>query len=686
WMSKNSKLQIINNEDKNLYEFIREIDREKAESFKKIILDKQFRIRKSQKRRKKFLESRKRQRKIRESREHMKIKLAPFMISQAIFHKIPLKEPSPKTEIISSEPETFLWKAEKEFSQEKDKLQKKYKKGQKLPNWDLSEIEYTPKRVYLQLFDDSFTKLLVKLFVDWGYLRKNKLSLFINKKGQLVNDLRVIVTDDNKQYLDEFPILWYPNLCKDVDKKAQALFVALLTNLESNKTYFYRLEGYKNNLSKPILATPFIKFQTPIKTNDKNTPFYFTVTSDLHAGRKAGFLRGKLRKRKIKGNKDLGKLYSKMAHNEQKNTFNQGYSLAITTGDLTENASYSEYWADLFDKCSKVWNHIPFLTAIGNHDYYCGGTRRGNIFGGLEEDCRYWHRYISNPYTNDGLYGHWYSLDSGNAHLVFLDSNGKGWGKYGLDCNSPQWKWLENDLRTWRQQQLDSPETTPDFCILFLHSAIMSLGFWGRGFNSGNDEKVQSYLTPLFKKYGVDLVFNGHDHIYQRSRWRGTEFIQNGRGGGSTRPFFYWLRKRTVYDVEKLCYSLRARIYSTVYVPPKIQKTNKSTEKKTQEFFNTIKNQLLQQPLSSNYYFGDSTITKKISRKIDRNKDLKESFIKQFILPKLNTNIWFRAYALKNDGEISERELIDMSFISPKSPRKLIENQEPFICPERVVE
>jgi hypothetical protein len=46
---------------------------------------------------------------------------------------------------------------------------------------------------------------------------------------------------------------------------------------------------------------------------------------------------------------------------------------------------------------------------------------------------------------------------------------------------------------------------------LFLPSPIYSDG--GR---HGPDVALRVILEPLFVKYGVDVVFSGHDHVYER--------------------------------------------------------------------------------------------------------------------------------------------------------------------------
>jgi predicted phosphodiesterase len=47
-----------------------------------------------------------------------------------------------------------------------------------------------------------------------------------------------------------------------------------------------------------------------------------------------------------------------------------------------------------------------------------------------------------------------------------------------------------------------------------------------------DDVMVQRQLVPLFELYGVDLVFSGHSHAYERYLDHGIFYIVTGGGGG----------------------------------------------------------------------------------------------------------------------------------------------------------
>ena len=77
--------------------------------------------------------------------------------------------------------------------------------------------------------------------------------------------------------------------------------------------------------------------------------------------------------------------------------------------------------------------------------------------------------------------------------------------------------WLENDLAT----------TTRKWKFVFLHHTPYSCA---NGIASiGSNATVRNNWNPLFEYYGVDVVFDGHDHIYERSRRSTSSPIRTAR-------------------------------------------------------------------------------------------------------------------------------------------------------------
>lgn len=89
-----------------------------------------------------------------------------------------------------------------------------------------------------------------------------------------------------------------------------------------------------------------------------------------------------------------------------------------------------------------------------------------------------------------------------------------------------QIKWLEDELGKSREK----------WKIAYFHHPLYSSG--GR---HGSDEQLRDALEPLFVKYGVSVVFTGHDHLYERTKpQQGITYFVVGSGGmlraGGFRP------------------------------------------------------------------------------------------------------------------------------------------------------
>jgi 2',3'-cyclic-nucleotide 2'-phosphodiesterase (5'-nucleotidase family) len=101
-----------------------------------------------------------------------------------------------------------------------------------------------------------------------------------------------------------------------------------------------------------------------------------------------------------------------------------------------------------------------------------------------------------------------YSFIYGNVGVVALDANDI---VFENDVNrgytgGAQTKWLNERLRFLRSQ----PDV--DFVVVFFHHCAFSTTS-----AHASDGGVRSLWVPLFDKYAVDLVINGHNHVYERA-------------------------------------------------------------------------------------------------------------------------------------------------------------------------
>jgi len=143
----------------------------------------------------------------------------------------------------------------------------------------------------------------------------------------------------------------------------------------------------------------------------------------------------------------------------------------LFAGDLSYGPA--EDWFDISD----FLGLDRTFTAIGNHE--------------LGELAKYMEYY--------GMENEFYSFDYENVHLVALSM----YTDYSQE--SEQYEFLENDLK--------SASTDPriDWIIIFFHEPMYTDTRYA-------NVDFRNILQPLFDLYDVDIVVQGHAHIYERTK------------------------------------------------------------------------------------------------------------------------------------------------------------------------
>jgi hypothetical protein len=149
-------------------------------------------------------------------------------------------------------------------------------------------------------------------------------------------------------------------------------------------------------------------------------------------------------------------------------------TLLLFNGDATDTGAYSEF-TNCFDTTFGKYK-AEIRPEPGNHEYGTSGA--SGYFG-------YYGAQAHSP--------GYYSFDIGAWHIVGLNS------EIDVSATSAQLAWLKNDLAANRTQ-----------CTLaYWHEPRWSSG------NHGNNTFVSALWQTLYDN-NVDLVFNGHDHDYER--------------------------------------------------------------------------------------------------------------------------------------------------------------------------
>ena len=148
------------------------------------------------------------------------------------------------------------------------------------------------------------------------------------------------------------------------------------------------------------------------------------------------------------------------------------FEFVIMLGDNIYGSERPQDFAQKFEKPYQALldAKVPFYAALGNHD---DPTQR-----------------FYKPFNMNGE--RYYTFKKGDARFFVLDSN---------YMDQKQLKWLEDELS----------RSGDRWKIAYFHHPIYSSG--GR---HGSETDLRTQIEPLFIKYGVDVVFAGHEHFYER--------------------------------------------------------------------------------------------------------------------------------------------------------------------------
>lgn len=223
------------------------------------------------------------------------------------------------------------------------------------------------------------------------------------------------------------------------------------------------------------------------------TPFAFTVIADTQ------------------GNPAVNGALAKLAWGLRPN-------FLVVPGDLVEDGPVKRQWVEeFFASMAPLFARVPFYPVLGNH----------------ERDADHYYRYMDLPAPE-----YRYAFDYGNARFFMLDSNKK------LDPDSEQYRWLDEQLTTLRRARAAGTAHTVWTFVAYHHPSYSSdeddYGNLWKGRSTWGDTRIRP-LTKLFDEYGVDIVWNGHIHSYERT-WPvrggtvvedgGTIYMITGGGGG----------------------------------------------------------------------------------------------------------------------------------------------------------
>ncbi len=174
------------------------------------------------------------------------------------------------------------------------------------------------------------------------------------------------------------------------------------------------------------------------------------------------------------------------------------YDLVLMAGDNIYNSGEMSRIKVAFEEpyAALLKRGVKFRAALGNHDIR---TDHGD-------------RQVEYAPFNMG--GRYYTFSQAGCQFFALETN------VDVDWKA-QLAWLDRELAASKAAVK----------IVYGHHPVYASGYYG------TDQAMVARLTPLFKKYGVQLYINGHEHHYERTQpIDGTTYLITGHGGASLRP------------------------------------------------------------------------------------------------------------------------------------------------------
>jgi hypothetical protein len=163
------------------------------------------------------------------------------------------------------------------------------------------------------------------------------------------------------------------------------------------------------------------------------------------------------------------------------------------------------------------------MMVVGNHEIF-GGV--GNYSsGGLADTMPRYQVLVSTPANADPdprWRERYYCLKYGPITVIVLDANNTSDDALDNhrdipDGRSPDWQ-PGSEQNNWLIRQLKRAQTDASFTIVMSHPSSYIRGVHGTDDNPGIDYQTGyelRVLDPIFRRYGVDAVIQGHDHMVE---------------------------------------------------------------------------------------------------------------------------------------------------------------------------
>ena len=164
-----------------------------------------------------------------------------------------------------------------------------------------------------------------------------------------------------------------------------------------------------------------------------------------------------------------------------------GLDFILLAGDLVDRGNERTNWDHFFLRAAGVFDRVPLMPCVGNHEYLDMGPRLYRAFFELP-------RNGPSGIDPDLVY----HFECGDACFAVLDST---LAVCDPDQARRQAEWLDATLK----------QTKASWKFVIFHHPVYPSHPWR------DTPALREHWVPIFDKHHVDLVLQGHDHAYQRT-------------------------------------------------------------------------------------------------------------------------------------------------------------------------
>ena len=189
--------------------------------------------------------------------------------------------------------------------------------------------------------------------------------------------------------------------------------------------------------------------------------------------------------------------------------------LCVVVGDLVNDGTDLALWEECTSLLEPLGTVCEVVAIPGNHDYEAPGV--------AATFCRFLRAPGEPTYL---------SLGRGGCRFLLLDTvlhSGEPWEGGSMPSDSTQLGWLRSELQAAREHA--------EPCFVFGHHPVFMPAQIYRctsptiRVDEAGDTIAVGNLLPVLLEGRAHTFFAGHLHLYERSRYRGMNFVTSGASG-----------------------------------------------------------------------------------------------------------------------------------------------------------